>query len=259
MASLTPIDRLRIDLLERMASDPAVAYKNEELENKVDLVISSIVESPTLHSFEYIMDWIQRKRATREMCAEEISIKDTKDWLVAEDTGNIHHVTGKFFSVVGMKASSKYREVEGWCQPIIKQPEVGILGIVARKFDNVLHFLMQGKDEPGNIEGIQISPTLQATKSNYSRVHKGKLPLFFDLFDNPESGTGKILYKKLQAEEGGRFLQKHNLNIVIELGEDEKIDYHDNFIWMTLYQLKKLMQHEDIVNSCARSIIACLP
>lgn len=259
MINSNNIKQLRRDLLECLSSNNTVSYKNEELENKVDFLISSVVEPSHFHSFEYVMNWIRQKRAEREMIAEEIAISDTKDWYTNEDTGNIHHISGKFFSIVGMKASSKHREVQGWCQPIIKQPEIGILGIVAKKFDGVLHFLMQGKNEPGNIEGVQISPTLQATKSNYTRVHKGKLPLFFDLFEDLDNNKRKILYKKLQSEEGGRFLQKHNLNVIIELGEDEDMKFSDNFIWMTLYQLKKLMQYEDIVNSCARSIIACLP
>lgn len=259
MINVEDIKKLRRDLLKILSGNNSVSYDKEELENKVDFLISSVVEPNHFYDFEYIMGWIRKKRATREMIADEISIKDTKDWHTDEKTGNVHHSSGQFFSVVGMKASSKHREVQGWCQPIIKQPEIGILGIVTKKFDGVLHFLMQGKDEPGNIEGVQISPTLQATKSNYMRVHKGKLPLFFDLFEDLDGGKRKILYKKLQSEEGGRFLQKHNLNVVIELGRDEDVEVTDNFIWMTLCQLKRLMECEDIVNSCARSIIACLP
>ena len=259
MINSNNIEALRTKLLGSLSNDKVVACRDADLGNKLDFFISSIVEPSHFHNFEYIMDWIREKRRSREMVAEEIAIKDTKDWHTSQDTGNIHHASGKFFSIVGMKAYSKQREVEDWCQPIIKQPEIGILGIVAKKFDGVPHFLMQGKDEPGNIEGVQLSPTLQATKSNYTRVHKGKLPLFFNLFEDLDSGKRKILYKKLQSEEGGRFLQKHNLNVVIEVDDSEKIECPDNFIWMTMYQLKKLMEYEDIVNSCARSIIACLP
>ena len=246
--------------LSRVLRDNRIdVYEKEVLGIKVDFLISSLVEPSYFHNFEYIMKWIKERRAEREMIAQEIPIKDTKAWYTDEKTGNIHHDSGKFFSIVGMKAFSKHREVAGWCQPILKQPEIGILGIVAKKFNGVLHFLMQAKDEPGNIEGVQISPTLQATKSNYTRVHKGKLPLFLDMFEDLENSRRKILYKNLQSEEGGRFLQKHNLNVVIELEDKEDIECPENFIWMTMHQLKRLMEYEDIVNSCARSIIACLP
>jgi len=259
MINADNIKKLQSELLKALSGNKIDSYKKEALEIKLDFLISSLVEPSHFHNFEYIMKWIEEKRAKREMIAKEIPIKDTKTWFTDEKTGNIHHDSRKFFSIVGMKASSKHREVEGWCQPILKQPEVGILGIVAKKFDGVLHFLMQGKDEPGNIEGVQISPTLQATKSNYTRVHKGKLPLFLDLFEDLESGKRRTLYKKLQSEEGGRFLQKHNLNVVIELNEKENVECPENFIWMTMYQVKRLMEYEDIINSCTRSIIACLP
>lgn len=250
---------LREYLLKVLSADKTVGYRNKELEIKVDFLISSLVEPGYFHMFDEVVKWIKEKRVEREMIAEEIPIKDTEGWYTDKKTGNIYHESGKFFSIVGMKAFSKRREVEGWCQPILKQPEVGILGIITKKFGGVLHFLMQAKDEPGNIDGVQISPTLQATKSNYTRVHKGALPLFFDYFEDVDRDKRKVLYKKLQSEEGGRFLQKHNLNVVIEIGEDEVISCPDNFIWMTLYQLKRLMEFEDIVNSCTRSIIACLP
>ena len=32
---------------------------------------------------------------------------------------------------------------------------------------------MQAKVEPGNINSIQLSPTLQATRSNYTKAHGG--------------------------------------------------------------------------------------
>ena len=36
--------------------------------------------------------------------------------------------------------------------------------------------------KPGNINNIQLSPTVQATKSNYLRAHGGKKTKFIDYF-----------------------------------------------------------------------------
>ena len=46
------------------------------------------------------------------------------------------------------------------------------MGIIKNSKTN--KYLLQAKAEPGNINKIQISPTVQATKSNYTRVHGGK-------------------------------------------------------------------------------------
>ena len=43
-------------------------------------------------------------------------------------------------------------------------------------------YILQAKVEPGNINKIQISPTVQATKSNYSRIHGGKTIPFLKYF-----------------------------------------------------------------------------
>ena len=72
--------------------------------------------------------------------------------------------------------------------------------------------------EPGNVNIIQLSPTVQATKSNYTRVHKGKLPAYLNYFlDRKKS---KFLVDLLQTEQGGRFLRKRNRNMLVEVDED---------------------------------------
>ena len=67
---------------------------------------------------------------------------------------------------------------KNWDQPIIVQKEIGILGILKKNNK----YLLQAKFEPGNINKIQISPTVQATKSNYTQVHGGKKVPFLNYF-----------------------------------------------------------------------------
>ena len=42
-------------------------------------------------------------------------------------------------------------------QPIINQPEIGFLGFITKEFNGILHFLVQAKVEPGNVNNVQIS------------------------------------------------------------------------------------------------------
>ena len=41
---------------------------------------------------------------------------------------------------------------------------------------------MQAKIEPGNINKIQLSPTIQATKSNFTQKHGGRKTELFGIF-----------------------------------------------------------------------------
>ena len=139
-----------------------------------------------------------------------------------------------------------------WDQPIINQPEVGYLGFIAKEIDGILHFLMQAKIEPGNVNYVQLSPTLQATRSNYSQVHKGKKPLYLEYFQRADSS--QILLDQLQSEQGARFLRKRNRNIIIKVDGD--IPVYENFIWLTLGQIKSMMHYDNLVNMDSRTVIS---
>ena len=141
-----------------------------------------------------------------------------------------------------------------WQQPIILQPEVGYLGILTKEINGVLYCLMQAKIEPGNVNCVQISPTLQATKSNYSRVHSGKSPHYLEYFVNvkPEN----IILDQLQSEQGARFMRKRNRNIIIKVDED--VPVLEDFRWMTLGQIKELMAYDNTVNMDTRTVLSGL-
>jgi oxidase EvaA len=178
-----------------------------------------------------------------------------KLWYFDEEKGSLRHETGRFFSIQGIRVSTNYGKVASWDQPIIDQPEIGYLGFITKEFNGILHFLTQAKVEPGNVNHVQLSPTLQATKSNYTRAHQGKSPKYLEFFLNarPE----QILVDQLQSEQGARFLKKRNRNIIIKVEED--IPLLDNFVWLTLAQIKVLMGHDNLVNMDTRTVVSGIP
>jgi oxidase EvaA len=105
-----------------------------------------------------------------------IPFAELQKWYFDKDKGALRHESGRFFSIEGIKVQTNWGKINEWEQPIINQPEVGYLGIITKEFDGVLYFLLQAKVEPGNVNNVQLSPTLQATRSNYSQVHSGRKP-----------------------------------------------------------------------------------
>ena len=91
----------------------------------------------------------------------------------------IYNLKKTFFSIAPFEFKMSNKK---WYQPLIIQKEVGILGILKKKFKNEDHYLLQAKVEPGNSSGIQLSPTIQATKSNYLRKHGGKKTNYLNFF-----------------------------------------------------------------------------
>ena len=160
-------------------------------------MIQSIQDNNEFHNLEYVLQWFEKKRKESPMRLKEIGINELEKWQVSQNTGNISHESGGFFEIIGLRISNSLdREVgnKGWTQPIIAKNEIGILGLIMKKFSNIPHFLLQAKAEPGNINKLQLSPTLQATKSNLEQKHGGGKPLFADYFQNTDKS--EIIYSQ---------------------------------------------------------------
>ncbi|WP_326560821.1 NDP-hexose 2,3-dehydratase family protein [Micromonospora sp. NBC_01796] len=199
--------------------------------------------------------WFARRRLAHEFRVRRIPFTQLDRWDFEATTGNLRHRSGRFFTVEGLEVSSEDDPTPIWQQPIIVQPEIGILGILAKEFDGVLHFLMQAKMEPGNTGLLQLSPTVQATHSNYTRVHGGSAVKYLEFFSNLD--RHRVLADVLQSEHGSWFFHKSNRNMIVETLDDVPPD--DDFRWLTLGQIGELLRLDNVVNMDARTVLACAP
>lgn len=217
------------------------------------IIRSLLTNNNPFNSTEDIRHWIEKRNREVEVKVERIPFSRLEMWHSEED-GSIRHDSGRFFSIVGIDVHTDFGDNNHWRQPIILQPEVGYLGILTKEIDGVLYCLMQAKIEPGNVNCVQISPTLQATKSNYSRVHSGKSPNYLEYFVNAKPEN--IILDQLQSEQGARFMRKRNRNIIIKV--DEEVPVLEDFRWMTLGQIKELMHYDNMVNMDTRTVLSGL-
>lgn len=219
--------------------------------------LTEILEAEEETDITKVLEWLEERKNSNTQEVEEIAIKDLDKWLVDPDTGNISHKSGKFFQIIGVRIrGTKNREVESWSQPIIKQHECGILGILRQRKNGIMKYLLYAKSEPGAIINPQLSPTLQATASNLGQAHGGKKPQFSEYFE--KGGKGKIIVDVKHVEDPGRFYLKTNKCMVIEVPEYEDVKITEDFIWLTLPQLKKLLKVDNKVNALARSVMGCI-
>jgi oxidase EvaA len=224
-------------------------------QTEIDFFKSALTKDSETMPSAKVLHWINEKNNETKYNINQIPLDKLKLWNFDNISGNIIHETGSFFSIEGIEVTTNWGKIQSWQQPIINQPEIGFLGILTKKINGILHFLLQAKIEPGNLNIVQLSPTLQATKSNYTKAHKGNAPLFLEFFNG--SKKVEILLDQLQSEQGARFLKKRNRNIIIQIDED--IDVPDNFVWLTLGQIKGLIQHNNIVNMDTRTVISGIP
>lgn len=196
--------------------------------------------------------WLNFHRLFCGTAIRRIPFAELDHWSFAPDSGNLGHSSGRFFTVEGLHVVRPEAE---WQQPIIVQPEIGILGILAKEFDGVLHFLMQAKMEPGNPNLVQLSPTVQATRSNYTKAHGGAEVKYLEHFVDPDGD--RVLTDVLQSEHGAWFYRKRNRNMIVEVEGD--VPVHDEFRWLTLGQIVAMLRLDNVVNMDARTVLASAP
>ena len=201
-----------------------------------------------------LQEWMATCRQRSPQAVRRVPFGELAGWSVAPGSGDLVHDSGRFFAVRGIQVRTNHGHVPQWWQPIIHQPETGILGFLAKEFNGVLHLLAQVKTEPGNVNPAQLSPTVQATRSNYLRAHRGAAVPYLEYF---LQRRGQVLVDVLQSEQGSWFLGKQNRNMVLEVTED--IEHDDDFAWLTLGQIYELMRHPNLVNMDTRTVLACLP
>ena len=224
--------------------------------HQIDFLKSALAFDSPISPNASLTDWILQRRSSVKVRVEKVDLGILRQWSIDSNTGYLSHYTGRFFSIVGIRVRTNWGQVHQWDQPIINQAEVGYLGFIAKKFENTLHLLVQAKIEPGNANIVQLSPTLQATKSNYTQAHRGARPRYLEYF-NGEIAT-KVLVDQLQSEQGARFLRKRNRNIVSQVRETEDVPITDDFRWLTIGQLKRLMARDSVVNMDSRTVLSCL-
>lgn len=201
-----------------------------------------------------IARWLARCREHSGLVVEHIPFSQCLEWSFVD--GVLQHSTGRFFSVVGLHCDDGPPHLKGLALPIIDQPEIGILGFVVRRGKAGWEWLLQAKTEPGNIGGTQVGPSVQATQSNYLRVHGGRPTEMIELFTDG-AGMGRRIADVEQSEQGDRFLGKYNRNMVVEVPPQFKAPAQDAWRWFQAGEVRQALAQDFMFNTDARSVLCC--
>lgn len=211
------------------------------------------VAESSVNSTSELLEWVRERNKIVAVEIHKIVMPPDGFWFYDRTEGQIRNRDRSFFSITGYR-----RELPDGTmmeQPILMQEEIGYLGIMCQEIHGVMHFLMQAKIEPGNVNKIQISPTIQATKSNFTQRHGGATPAYLDYFLH--ASRYEVVADQIQSEQSSRFHKKRNRNILIRV--EEEISLLPSHRWMTLGQLKRLMREENLVNMDTRTVLSCIP
>ncbi|MEV7019932.1 NDP-hexose 2,3-dehydratase family protein [Streptomyces sp. NPDC093991] len=204
--------------------------------------------------------WLDEQRRRHRYTVRRAPLDTLPGWRFCRDSGDLVHASGRFFSVSGLRATTDFgaegQRPRSWTQPVIVQREVGLLGVLLKEHRGEVHCLMQAKMEPGNLNGLQLSPTVQATRSNFTGVHRGRRVPYTEYFTGDRRG-GRVLADSLQSEQGWWFLHKRNRNVVVMTDQD--VPALDGFRWLSLRQVGALLHRAHLVNMDSRTVLSTLP
>lgn len=199
-----------------------------------------------------LQSWLSEQRNSCGLSLGEVSLSDCRSWNFT--AGRFSHLTGGFFSIVGVHARSNVPGLHNCVQPVIDQPEIGILGFVVRKVAARHEWLLQAKAEPGNVGAVQIAPTVQATRSNYTCLHGGAPTPYLNHFNGVDAAS-VTMASTLQSEHGSRFLGKYNQNSTVFVPDSGPAPVSPNWLWAPSSELKSALLLDFAVNTDARSVL----
>jgi dTDP-4-dehydro-6-deoxy-alpha-D-glucopyranose 2,3-dehydratase len=197
--------------------------------------------------------WLETCRRDCDMQVEEIPWDASKEWSF--DHHCLRHKTGGFFTIVGVRTTVNGEAQFRLDQPLIDQPEIGILGFLIRKRGEDTEILLHAKAEPGNVGLVQVGPTVQATESNYKRRHEGKETPYLAYFLESESTGSRLISDSLQSEQGTRFLGKYNRNMIVQVDDSFVFTDTEAHQWFLLKDFLPMLLQDFQINTDARSVL----
>ncbi|MES2192827.1 MAG: NDP-hexose 2,3-dehydratase family protein [Pseudomonadota bacterium] len=233
-----------------MADQESIAWLRARLQASVALEPKDPAE---------ILDWLEARRKDVPFSAELIPLREVAGWRQA-DNGNIFSETGQFFRIEGVRVRSApgLREISGWDQPIFTQSDGGVLALLCRETPrHGIEFLLQAKADPGNIGYLQFCPTIQSTWENIRGLKGAKRAAFAECLD--PSDNIRMIYRSKHNEEGSRFWQKSNENMILFVEDTSRLTINEaTYRWASLSQIKAMTLLDNVVGPYVRTAIAPL-
>ena len=156
------------------------------------------------------------------------------------------------FKVVFCDIEIEGREVKHWCQPLFEATGIATFGMLTCVDKGVRKFLVKCRNEVGCFDKIEIGPSVQ--REYISNEPKDNIDKLFD--EKLEAKQG-IMFDTLLSEEGGRFYQEQNRNVIIEIEKDE-IELPGGAFWCDYKTLNTLVQVNNTLNIQLRNLLSVL-
>ena len=211
-------------------------------------------DSP-IDSMKQINNWLAYMKKRYYIKVNRIKLSNMKNWVLSNK--NIFHKSKSFFSIIGVRVSTKSREVNYWDQPLIKNNNISFAGFLVKKINSTTHYLVRFTLEPGLKYGSLTCTVNTSNVKNYLKNNnlsfKSKFILKNFFF---KKNKYSVKYDTIQSDEGGRFYQSQIRYMVIQLNDRQKIKIDKNYKWISQNQMVYLIK-KGVLDIEARLLFSC--
>ena len=118
-----------------------------------------------------------------------------------------------------------------------------------------IEFLLQAKADPGNVGYLQFCPTIQSTWENIRGLKDARRAPFAECLD--PSDNIRVIYRSKHNEEGSRFWQKSNENMILFVEDASQLAINEQvYRWASLTQIKEMILLDNVVGPYVRTVVA---
>ena len=228
-------------------SNIAIIYWHPTLISLVS--VTCVTNSPPIaDSLAYLSQLLQESREGFEV--QPIGLADMPSWHW--HNGALSHVSGGFFSVVGVRFDPACGVPGRRDGVYLYQPQSAFNGLLMCEMDGEQHFLLQARAEPGNVGKAQFGPTVQSTPANYLRVHGGKTTPYFEWFSTFRADV-RVSHDSVQLDLGGRYLFKSKRVVVAQCPAN--IAVQEGFAWVPARLLNAAVAQSTLLNTDLRALL----
>ena len=126
-----------------------------------------------------MLSWITSRQAQHVVRTSPLPLREVANWV--RTPAAISHELGLFFSIIAVDITTNGREVAQWTQPLVRPHGAGVVALLVKRVDGVLHALLNARVEPGYLDVVELAPTVQCTPDNYVLTPTADRPPFLDM------------------------------------------------------------------------------
>ena len=198
--------------------------------------------------YQYINNW----KMFQNVDCELLPLHELEDW---EMRGNEFVCKHPYpFKVIFCNILIEGREVRHWTQPLFEATGIATFGLICCEEDGVLRFLVKATSEAGCFDGIELGPTIQREAAAFRQEEDAVSRYFSDCL---KCGKG-VLFDHLLSEEGGRFYQEQNRNLLIKANIQDLPALPEGYFLLDYHTLNELVQVNNVLNIQLRNLISLL-